>query len=282
MEMISVSLFNYILKPVSECAFPINQNGKKSVSWFWLTDSYYYIESGNVKLFENSPESIAKYNLKSCFDDYYYIRQLEDLFNILPDVSNPMPEDLYEYFSSHDKRKKLNSLFENWIDSIKNFTQEQDDIYDSISDFFRYGHLDTGYLRVKSDCCFCHVNDNIIIHYDFEDFSDNCPVWTAKSGKFILSYQDFLYELESLLDRFFCDMEKQISNAVHDLKNEDFYDILVQKNKNEKSGIEYLFEEHENRKIFFYSVLDSLRNSNCKEINWEKIRKNINFLESFI
>ncbi len=90
MEMIFISLFNYILKPVNECAFPINKNGKKNICWFWLTDSNYYIKLGEIKLFELSSESMKKYDFKSCFDDYYYIRQLEDLFEILPTISNPV------------------------------------------------------------------------------------------------------------------------------------------------------------------------------------------------
>ncbi len=113
--MIFISLFNYELKPVTECAFPINKNGKKNICWFWLTDSNYYIKLGEIKLFELSSESMKKYDFKSCFDDYYYIRQLEDLFEILPTISNPMPEDLYEYIYNEKKYKKLTNCFDFWI-----------------------------------------------------------------------------------------------------------------------------------------------------------------------
>ena len=254
--MIFISLFNYELKTVTECAFPINKNGKKNICWFWLTDSSYYIKLGETKLFDLSSESMKKYDFKSCFDDYYYIRQLEDLFEILPTISNPMPEDLYEYIYNEKKYKKLTSCFDFWIDEQKDFSNKDDILYENICNFLSYGRLDTGYLNVKCSCFFYHVGDQIIIHYDFEDFDEeNNPVWTAKSGRFILPYEEFLDEIEDLLNRFFCDMEKQISNAVVELKDEEFYDIFVQRDKNTKLGTAYLFEEHKERETFFYSIL---------------------------
>ena len=281
MEMIFISLFNYILKPVSKCAFPVNGNGRKSICWFWLTDSNYYIELGNIRLFELSPESTAKYKLDSSFDDYYYIRQLEDLFEILPVISNPIPEDLYNYINNEEKYKKLMNSFNNWIDKKEVYSDEENNIYDNITDLLSYGYLDTGYLRPKCNCSFYHVGDQMIIHYDFEDFDDESnPVWTAKSGKFTLSYKDFLIEIEDLLDRFFFDMKKQISIAVQELKDENFYETFVQRDKNIKSGIDYLFEEQENRKTSFYSVLKSLKSNSCKKINWDITRKNIEFIIS--
>ena len=277
--MIFISLFNYELKPVTKCAFPINKNGKKNICWFWLTDSSYYIKLGETKLFELSSESMKKYDFKSCFDDYYYIRQLEDLFEILPTISNPMPEDLYEYIYNEKKYKKLTSCFDFWIDEQKDFSNKDDILYENICNFLSYGRLDTGYLNVKCSCFFYHVGDQIIIHYDFEDFDEeNNPVWTAKSGRFILPYEEFLDEIEDLLNRFFCDMEKQISNAVVELKDEEFYDIFVQRDKNIKPGTAYLFEEHKERKTFFYSILKSLKNKICKKINWDETRKNIRFI----
>jgi len=53
-------------------------------------------------------------------------------------------------------------------------------------------------------------------------------------------------------------MKKQILIAVQELKDENFYETFVQRDKNIKSGIDYLFEEQENRKTSFYSVLKSL------------------------
>ena len=277
--MIFISLFNYELKPVTKCAFPINKNGKKNICWFWLTDSSYYIKLGETKLFELSSEYMKKYDFKSCFDDYYYIRQLEDLFEILPTISNPMPEDLYEYIYNEKKYKKLTNCFDFWIDEQKDFSDKDDILYENICNFLSYGRLDTGYLNVKCSCFFYHVGDQIIIHYDFEDFDEeNNPVWTAKSGRFILPYEEFLDEIEDLLNRFFCDMEKQISNAVVELKDEEFYDIFVQRDKNIKPGTAYLFEEHKERKTFFYSILKSLKNKICKKINWDETRKNIRFI----
>lgn len=277
--MIFISLFNYELKSVTECAFPINKNGKKNICWFWLTDSSYYIKLGETKLFELSSEFMKKHDIKSCFDDYYYIRQLEDLFEILPVISNSIPEDLYEYIYNEKKYKNLTKCFDNWIDEQKVFSDKDEILYENICSFLSYGRLDTGYLNVKCCCCFYHVSDQIIIHYDFEDFDEeNNPIWTAKSGRFTLTYKEFLDEIENLLNRFFCDMEKQISNAAAELKDEVFYDIFVQRDKNTKPGTAYLFEEHEERKISFYSVLRSLKNNNCKKINWDEIRENIKFI----
>jgi len=92
-----MNLFNYQLHPPAKCRFPVSQKGHKDIAWFWLTDSHYYIQLGNIKLFESSKEWLQNYPADSPYDEYPYIRQLEDLFDILPQIAAGIPPTIYPY-----------------------------------------------------------------------------------------------------------------------------------------------------------------------------------------
>ena len=49
-------VFQFIMREVVD--FEI---GNSKPGWFWMTDSDYYMDLGDVKLFEGSPELLEKY-----------------------------------------------------------------------------------------------------------------------------------------------------------------------------------------------------------------------------
>jgi len=55
----------------------------------------------------------------------------------------------------------------------------------------------------------------IILRYNFKGWDeDGLPWWTATNGEYRLSYQDFLLEVEDLLNRFFVRMDRQVKGVV--------------------------------------------------------------------
>lgn len=277
-------LFNYKLKPVEKCRFPISEDGHKNIAWFWLTDCNYYIQLGDVKLFESSKEWLEKYPADSPYDEYPYIRQLEDLFDILPQIAARITEPAYRFIYTIDSWEWLLREVKQWYEILgDNATQEQENLHDDLIRFLYHSHLDTGYLRFKSMLIFHHLDDRMIICYDFTDKDENgTPPWSAKRGKFELTWQQFLSEIEDLLDRFFADMDKQVENAIRNLMEDPYYQKL--NNKDPQTGLQtnaadHLRQEHAERKQHFYSILGKVKNDNYpSDINSDKIVKQITYM----
>lgn len=264
-------LFNFQLKRPLECLLPKGENeGDKYVCWFYLTDSYYYIDLCGVKLFESSPQWIEKYTDHDLpdnrFVDYQYSRQLEDLFEILPVIACPMPSSLYSLIETEEKRVLLSDrIMDIWDTKSPMGWNEEDEIYDNIvSNLIYYGHLDSGYLRFRSQCQFINVDGDVIIRYNFIDKDeDGCPVWSAGKGCYTIKYTEFIHEIEDLLDRFFTAMDKQVETAMQ----------VFTKRELEKSNI---MMENAQRKNYFHSILNSMKNKEYENrIDWQKLRTDL-------
>ena len=268
-----MALFNYKLKSVIDCGFPKTRNGHKSVSWFWLTDSNYYLDLGDVRLFECSAKYIGKHHLASAFDDYYYIRQLEDLFDILPNIANAIPADLFSFIDTAEKREVLRKT----CDELADMSEGRPDEIDVIHEFLDYAQLDTGYLSARSECQFFHIGERLIIQYDFRaQDDDGVPVWSATAGQLEMPYERFVDEIGNLLTRFFHDMDRQIEEAIEQLAGEVFYDVLLSRDEKKgitSSGVDYLRKEHAERKAYFFDVFHQLKNNELNNsLDWERVR----------
>lgn len=274
------SMFYFELKPLEQCALSGEQ--VKNLWWFYLTDSWYAVNTGKAVLFESSQERMKKYPGKP-FLDYYYIRFLEDLFDILPQVAVSIPQDLYALVDSEEKRCRLNGLL---IDYFERYETEEGDVPEEVEENYlralsllHHGILDTGFLRFRSLCRFCRTGDKMTLHYDFRDADEEgVPVWSAGVGQCEMGYGSFLQEIRDMLDRFFDAMDRQIAYAVEAVrKNPGSYMI---------DGKTRLFcpdeiaaclqKEQLERKRFFYQNMAALRKEEASNlICWEDIRRTI-------
>lgn len=265
-------LFNFRLKPVAACEIPVDCNGLKNISWYWITDCYQYIEFDGIKLFQSSPESIGAYHEKSEYLDYYYVRFLEDFFDILPEISAIMPVDLYRLITEeyHIVEEKLLEF-----GGDDDLSEEQEDTFFSVRDFLRsICRLDTGHLCVKSECFFYHVNDKIVIHYDFRDtFADGMEVWSAHVGQYEMLYSDFIDEVEDMLERFFAAMDLQLEDAKNQIASGGYGDTISEEHE---AIFHRLCKENEERKIYFFDIFNKVKNLEFQNaIDWYKIRNDI-------
>ncbi len=127
-----------------------------------------------------------------------------------------------------------------------------------------YGRLDSGYLWFRCNYQFFNVDDTIIIRYNFIDKDeDDCLAWSAGKGEHILKYHEFVSEIEDLLNCFFAAMDKQVERAMHAFSEKEL----------KKSN---LLSEHMQRKDYFYSVLNSMKNNSYQnQIDWQKLRQDL-------
>ncbi len=271
------SIFQFTLKPPEQCAFPGGNPFR--ISWFYLTDSWYYLDLGDTRLFESSPEQIRKYPGER-YLDYYYIRWLEDFFDILPQVLSPIPADLYALISDEQNACRLKNCMDSFFDRYE--TPEGDipekvwDIYEDCSKLLYYGQLDTGFLRFKSFCRFCRLEEEIVLQYDFRDRDkEGDPVWSAEAGEYRIGYEEFLAQITAMLDSFFRSMDTQIAQAVEMVRNHPgiYAASKGQQNFYEPDAIAaFLREEHNQRKDFFSTRLAAAQSGKASSVSWEQVR----------
>ena len=263
-------MFHFQLKAPKNCMMNIEPNGK-GLCWFFLTDSYFYIELGTTRLFQNFEKTSSQYSDTPPYLDYYYIRFLEDLFDILPDIAVGIPKDLYSSIDNFDKKRVMQVKYNTLIGDEEEDIVSEDMVYFPLGNLLDYGRLDTSFLRYNSSCYFYHVEDTMIIHYDFEDVDEEGnPVWSAKTGVYELKYKDFLLQIEDVLNRFFISMADQIEALKVSIQNGDTHFSEI---NDPYPVLEKIEEEHNQRKKYFFNILENIKNCNIeKEIDWEKIR----------
>lgn len=271
-------LFEFTLKPIEECV--LQGSDTKNIWWFWITDSWYTIHLGETRLFESSPAWRERYPGNPDMD-YYYIRWLEDFFDILPDIAVDIPEDMYRLIDDEEKREQtgnqLIDFWEKYEDEEENVPEEIEDIYNEAMKLIYHGILDTGFLRYRSVCRFCRQGDELIIHYDFRDQDeDGILVWSAGVGQYRMKYDYFLNEVQTMLDRFFEAMDRQIWDAVNAAReNPGKYEISGRKATTDPDEILYrLQKEQEERRETFYKILESVKTKNeLPESYWKNVRQ---------
>jgi Family of unknown function (DUF5984) len=87
--------FRFALTPLDKVA-PWGEDGS-SVHWFGLSDGWYWIEAGGREWLRYAPETVARLALPHAYLEYYVTRFWEDLYQLVPYVMEPIPEDLAEF-----------------------------------------------------------------------------------------------------------------------------------------------------------------------------------------
>ena len=253
-------LFQFKMKDALNCMFIPAEVGKRRPVWYFMTDSEYCLDLGKVKLFEHSDtylqKNLQEYPNHPKYFDYYYVRFLEDLFYELPKISCVMPDEIY---AMHDEIKEwwfAGGEEEEWL------TYELSDVI--IQNLLWIGSIDTmtgGALQ------FLHRNDDIFVRYDFSEIDeDGMKTWTANSGEYRLSYEDFVAEIEDLLERFFARMDKQVQDVVANFTEKEVAEANI-------------VAEHEERRTYFYGILDDVKQGKYENsVDWHQVREDLAYV----
>lgn len=205
--MSSKSLFDFHLINTID----IVQTG---LSWFWLTDGFYWMNIDGQKLFENSEEALCywekegytypKHDYQKCMD-YQVVRLWEDMIEILPTIIQPVPKEFHQLLSQSLAKIGADSdLFYDYVDSI-NETPEykaNDKYFDK--PFYLDGHrLCTMHIGLSPIIYLWRYRDsnedNMHIAWDFTqtittDSGKEIPVWSATIGHLEMPYESFMQE----------------------------------------------------------------------------------------
>jgi hypothetical protein len=258
-------LIDFKLKNVDDIA-PWGSGQNENMHWFGLTDSNYWLNLGESKLYEYSQLFLQRHNIEGMnYVDYNLIRFIEDFTQLFEIITESIPDDFYTIVKDHESLSTFYQSSKKWLDEIgEDDSVDVDtyyDRYDLLIEWLYSRHLTSIHLIGGPSVGFYRYKDRIKIIWDANDKTEEgFDIWTAKSGNMEISYSDFISEIKDFGNRFFTAMDKQVEVAI----NKDWGTVRIDKQR--------LVEENNERKIEFYNQVELLTEPKQKETDWILIR----------
>lgn len=199
-----MTLFNFQLRPLSEIK-PWGKAPDSHLSWFGLTDGWYWIDTGDAELFRYSPSIIQHWqrigNWKSgpssdldIYVDYDVVRLWEDILDLLPAVLEPIPAQVAARLTPQAEWDKwYKGFYLKWEGEGDECSDETTDLYlDSIR-WWQDRSLDTSYLKAGCRIWFWTDGTDLVVDWDNRGLEiDGIEAWSAKRGRSRMSLQSFM------------------------------------------------------------------------------------------
>lgn len=236
-------LFHFHLFPFSEMMSEILRREQPeksySLSWYELTDGWYWIDVGNTQLFRYTQAAFSRFqpprSANGRYVDYYVDRLFADLLEMLPTVLEPLPAQLVERLSSFsawnawlEDRDTWNAARYPDDDDTDDYNEEEVDTYRAAGDWWYQRRLDTAYL-VAGPCIWLW-NDGAAIHLAWDNrerFLDGVPAWEAQVGELSLPVADFLTEVTTFQQMLLEAMAERVERAASYWNDPQFAQDLV-------------------------------------------------------
>jgi hypothetical protein len=201
-------IFNFTLRPLKDVE-PWGPD--RSLSWFGLTDGWYWLAVGDSTLFQYTEAILNVLSQPtngpfSRYADYQVARLWENFRDLLPAALEPIPADVLTYSP--------------FVEKVWDYASSDDspDILDPFHDLVEAGtnwwsmrELSRGHLVASPFIRFWRVADAINIGWDNREcLVDGVPVWTAAGGVVEFPFENFLLEVKSFRDRLQTSMRERI------------------------------------------------------------------------
>lgn len=236
---------NFKLKPLGEIA-PFGEKGRRSLSWFGLTDGLLWITAGDKTVYEYSDAAMKEWGGDIRYNDYYLSRFLEDFSHNFASIAEPVSEELYNSVEGFEERdeKQLEQLPDDVDDP------EFDSLYDEYLEqraWFGDRVFDSGHLKGGPIIGCFRCEDKLKLYWNGDvPLESGESIWTAPRGSFEMPYEEFAAEVKRFFAEFYKEMDKQVKRALE----RDWGEIAVDK--------EYLVQENAERKRGFDQKLSQL------------------------
>jgi Family of unknown function (DUF5984) len=251
-------LFEFRLRGVAEVA-PWGCDGEMSLSWFGLTDGWFWLTVKDEELFRaRKPREGSQYV------NYQVVRLWEDLLDIVPRVLAPVPADV---------ARRLERGWLTWYRSVRTWVAdaEVDDEFDrralSVT-WLGERRLATGYLVGGPNVAFWRIDDVVHVAWDNrERMEDGQPIWSASVGHITMSVEDFIGEVRDFNDRLIAEMAERVKAA---RTNWPHPEVAI--------DLEQLDCEQKDRSTWLGKALDA--SSARPTEGWDAVRANIRQFET--
>ncbi len=245
--------------------------------WYWLTDSFFWLNVGDEKLFQFSDEvlkiwsksgyPLPTYSFEKCMS-YPLIRLWEDTINILPTIMEPVPIEFHKLFMQ--PFDIIDSYSEKW--EAYSRLQEQKIRYSKHGlpfnkPFFFDNHiLNTWYIVGDPNLHFWRYKDDMWFTWDFtnhfeidENTQQQVNVWAATKGTYHLPFDEFMREFNSFNNRVISEMKIRINTILNSTELQKLYP--------ENYDFDNLIQDHEKRK----NTLERAIKNYSSPFDWEEL-----------
>ena len=211
-------MFHFTLDPIDEVA-PWGEPPDLNLHWFGLTLGTYFIQAGEEQLLRYSDECLACFAAKCSawakpsFVDYQVARLYEDLFEIVPYILEPIPQELSELARSKRRWTWMKGC-DQWLESKPETDPTAWETYFEAVNWISQRSLDTGYLSPSARIWFWRLGDTITVEWDNQEkLFDGVPAWAAQQGSYSLSVDQFVAELEAFRRSFLDAMRMRVDQV---------------------------------------------------------------------
>lgn len=256
-------IFDFKLLPTDVA---IKQSG---LTWFWLTDGFYWINIENQRLFELTDEVLSYWgvetsnNAEKCMS-YQVVRLWEDMLEILPTIIRPVPRIVHELFL------QIENCYEDDGDLWWDYVEKLNSHHDSVEEipFYTDGHVLSAMHVACSPLIYFwryqeNQKDEMWIGWDFsqtiddENTGQQISLWTANKGLAKVDYDIFINHFinfdKKLMDEMWIKIDEILNSSFLQSLYLDNYDFSI------------LTNEHNERQKELSKALN-----NPKTIHWEQ------------
>jgi len=226
--------FSVLFKLRDLCAIePWGEPGSKKLHWFGLTDGCYCIDTPAGRLLEHAGQADSDLGERWC--DYQLARIFEDLIDIWPTVSDPIPSDIVRYFakwhaqhfdrSDESAEVGLYDAFDHWYaHKIKgiDWTTSSEPVAAAFSWWYER-HLDTMYLYKGPSLHLWRVGAQLHVAWDADH------PWLPAHARLRFSFEAVSESIETFFRDFLAMMKTRISDIVRDGWNGEDCDLDVER-----------------------------------------------------
>jgi len=204
-------LFNYRLRDLRDVQPCTDSDGSNFLSWYGLSDGWYWLKCGGDELFRATPEILAHWKIPSDarYCDYQIAKLWEDILQMLPEILDPVPADLTKYIAEFSGEAEWESKCDLWTSSDENFDQ----FGSTCLDWVNRRRLDSLYLQQGPIVRIWRFEDTVRVHWDnAQCMVEGIPVWTSVIGRYDLPVSEFVREVKSFNERFISDMSARVAS----------------------------------------------------------------------
>lgn len=212
-------LFDFYLCPLEEVK-PWGKPQNLSLSWFGFTEGFYRLQVGSEFLLNYSDELVNHWAKQfpniygGPYVDYYVVRLWEDILDMLPNVLEPLPSELFNFFE-----KDKNAWF-HWKSNALNWVDNQPD-EDKALETFEFAVLwqdvrclDAAYLQNSPRIWIWSTEESVIISWDNTDIAlEGIQVWSATQGHYCIKRDEFLNEVLAFHNKLMSEMAKRVDSV---------------------------------------------------------------------
>ncbi len=241
-----------------------------TLHWFGLTDGWYWWQVGGQQLFRYSQPRIErwvveypKFGEELPYVDYQVVRPWEDLLDCLPDVLDPVPDDLAQRIGNIEELEALNDKAFLWA------AEKNDEAAWDLQELaFRWlwnRGWDSGYLRCPPKIWLWTQGETFHLKWDNRNVIDEgVPVWDAAFGEITMPVIEYVAEVTSFHERLMAAMAERV-DAV---RSGAFWPETA-------VNLDGLIKEQENRATWLQNTLTMRQ----QHQDWDEVRAAISTIE---